>query len=405
MRSIIELIVALVFVALFFFGLAYFLPQSGHVERSIVIERPASQVFDLVNSYKRFDVWSPWHAKDPEMQTTLSGEVMGFGATHKMVSSNPKIGTVEQRIIESDPYRLVKIQHNWNRFGNATVTYRIKPDDLGVQTTWSYDIDLGMDPVMRYRGMYLDSAIGEDLQMGLMRLKAMLESTPFARDYSDIDVKTVDLLPRDALQTTGSTTIYTADEVLNIPAAIDETVAKLNEFAQKNKLQVTGRPQVKMLSKDRYSASYDVLLPVSGLEDVKLPNDIKAAKTLAGKFLMAEHWGRRSLSNVTGEKMQAYMSVRGIEPVGGITTPERFEELVGEMPIPEENGNGQGEDEDEGVAGFEASTAEEGADTDPNTEYVTRVYFLLEALPQVEPATEEGQGEPAAEGSEATAQS
>lgn len=398
MRSIIELFVALVFVALFFFGLAYFLPQAGHVERSIVIERPASQVFDMVNSFQRFDEWSPWHRKDPQMQTMVSGADTGFGATHKMVSENAKIGTTEQRIIESDPYRLVKIQHNWDRFGNATVSFRFKPDDLGVQTTWSYDIDLGMDPMMRYRGLYMDSAVGEDLQMGLMRLKALLESTPFARDYSDIDVKTVDLQPRDALQATGSTTIYSTEEVLNIAAAIDETVAKLNEFAQKNKLQVTGRPQVKMLSKDRYSASFDVFLPVGNIADARLPNDIKAARSFGGKYLMAEHWGRRSLSNVTAEKLQAYMSVRGIEPVGGLTQAERFEELMGELPLPE-NGDG---DDDEGIEGFETSTGEEGADTDPATEYVTRVYFLLEALPQAEPT----EGEPTEEGAAAeTAQS
>jgi hypothetical protein len=378
MRSIIELLIALALVALFFFGLAFFLPQAGHVERSIIIERPASQVFDMVNSFQRFDEWSPWHRKDQAKETELGGAEHGFGATHRWSSTDPKIGSAEQRIIESDPYRVVKIAHNWDRFGNATVSFRFKPVDLGVQTTWAYDIDLGMNPIMRYRGLYMDSAIGEDFQMGLMRLKALLESTPFARDYSDIDVKTVDLQRRDALQTTGSVTVYSTDEVLNLPVAIDETVAKLNEFAQKNKLQVTGRPQVVMLSKDRYSASFDVFLPVSGLEDVKLPADIKAGKTMGGKYLSAEHWGRRSLSTVTAEKLQAYMSVRGIKPIGA-----KFEELLGEMPLPTDNGNGEG---DEGVAGFESSTSEEGSDADPNTEYVTRVHFLIEALPEEAPA-------------------
>ena len=390
MRSVIELLIALIFVALFFLGMAYFLPQAGHVERSIVVERPSSQVFDMVNGFKRFDEWSPWHRKDQTMQTEVGGADHGFGATHRWDSNDPKIGKVEQRIIESEPYRVVKIAHNWDRFGNATVSFRFKPVDLGVQTTWAYDIDLGMNPIMRYRGLYMDGAIGEDFQMGLMRLKALLESTPYARDYSDIDVKTVELQRRDALQTTGSVTVYSADEVLNMPLAIDETVAKLNEFAQKNKLQVTGRPQVAMLSKDRYSASFDVFLPVSGLEDVTLPADIKAGKTFGGKYLSAEHWGRRSLSTVTAEKMMAYMSVRGIKPIG-----DKFEELIGELPLPQ-NGNGD-DGEDAGIAGFEASTAEEGADSDPNTEYVTRVYYLIEALPD-EVSAAAGEGGEAAEG-------
>ena len=82
MRSIVELLIALALVALFFFGLAYFLPQTGHVERTIVIERPASHVFDMVNSFKRFDQWSPWHKKAPTMRTSVSGAEQGFGASY-----------------------------------------------------------------------------------------------------------------------------------------------------------------------------------------------------------------------------------------------------------------------------------------------------------------------------------
>ena len=366
MRSIVELLIALALVALFFFGLAYFLPQTGHVERTIVIERPASHVFDMVNSFKRFDQWSPWHKKAPTMRTSVSGAEQGFGASYQWASTDPKVSSGNQRIIEADPYRLVKIAHEWERFAPATVTFRFKPNDLGVQTTWSYDIDLGINPVMRYRGIYLDSAIGEDFQMGLMRLKALLESTPYARDYSDLDVEIKTLQARPALSTTGSTIVYSAEEVLDVPQAIDETVAKLNDYAVKAKANVTGRPIVNMLSRDRYSASFDIYLPVETTEGLNPPKEIKATQTFAGTFVTASHWGRRNLSKVTQEKLQAYMSVRGLRPVS-----RPFEELMGELPIP-------GDLADSGDEVDQTESEGDSSDEDPNTEFVTNVYFMLE---------------------------
>jgi len=390
MRSIVELLIALAFVALFFFGLAYLLPQTGHVERTIVIERPASHVFDMVNSFTRFDQWSPWHKKDREMRTNVSGAEEGHGATYEWASSQPDVGGGNQRIIESDPYQLVKIAQDWDRFGPATVAFRFKPNDLGVETTWSYDIDLGANPIMRYRGIYLDSAIGEDFQMGLMRLKALLESTPYARDYSDLDVEIKDMEALPALRTTGSTTVYSTEDVPDVSKAIDEAVAKLNVYATQAKANVNGRPFVNMLSRDRYSASFDVYLPVQSTEDLRPPKEIELAETFAGKFVMAPHWGQRILSKVTVEKLQAYLSVRGMT---AISRP--FEELVGELPIP--NGNDANGDsavdspvdedpaadedaadqaDDEGSAADSSNS--DAIDEDSETEFVTNVYFMLE---------------------------
>lgn len=397
MRSIVELLIALAFVALFFFGLAYFLPQTGHVERTIVIERPASHVFDMVNSFTRFDQWSPWHKKDREMRTNVSGAEEGFGAVYEWASGMPDVAGGNQRIIESDPYRLVKIAHDWDRFAPATVTFRFKPNELGVQTTWSYDIDLGINPIMRYRGIYMDAAIGEDFQMGLMRLKALLESTPYARDYSDLDVEIKDLEALPALRTTGSITVYSTDELPDVPKAIDEAVATLNAYAARAKANVNGRPFVNILSRDRYSASFDVYLPVQSTEDLNPPKEIELAETFAGKFVMAPHWGRRNLSKVTVEKLQAYLSVRGMTPVS-----RPFEELVGELPIPGEvdadvdsdDVDSASDDPADEVATSDEDAADpanegtesdnsEGADTDatveePETEFVTNVYFMLE---------------------------
>jgi len=84
MRLIKGLIVFLVLLVAVLIGVAFVLPASAHVERSITIARPAAQVFAVVNSYRRFNEWSPWAAKDPSAHYTVSGPVAGVGAKHSV---------------------------------------------------------------------------------------------------------------------------------------------------------------------------------------------------------------------------------------------------------------------------------------------------------------------------------
>ena len=68
MRHLIEILLAIVATIVVLLLIGLFLPGGGHghVERSIIIERPPSHVFDVLNSFKRFNEWSPWHAIDPD---------------------------------------------------------------------------------------------------------------------------------------------------------------------------------------------------------------------------------------------------------------------------------------------------------------------------------------------------
>ena len=48
--------------------------------RATVIAAPPATVFTLVNSYKRFNEWSPWAEMDPNAAYTHSGPETGVGA-------------------------------------------------------------------------------------------------------------------------------------------------------------------------------------------------------------------------------------------------------------------------------------------------------------------------------------
>ena len=80
MRFLKGLIVFLLVLVVALVGVAIVLPGSAHVERSVTIERPASEVFAVLDSYRRFNDWSPWAAKDPNAHYTISGAASGVGA-------------------------------------------------------------------------------------------------------------------------------------------------------------------------------------------------------------------------------------------------------------------------------------------------------------------------------------
>ncbi len=324
MRHLIEILLAIVATIVVLLLIGLFLPGGGHghVERSIIIERPPSHVFDVLNSYKRFNEWSPWAKKDLAASYSFEGPVTGQGAVMTW-SGNEEVGSGRFEIIESTPTSLVKMVQRVTGGRTGTVTFDVGSTDLGVKVTWKYDVELGGNPIERIKGKYLDSSIGGDYQYGLMRLKALIESSAYARDYSDITITTQDLIAGPALKHAGMVEVYSSTDFPDLNAGVADSMTKLQAFVDRNKLTVTGPAQVHVTLKERYRLGYHVVLPVDR-NDVPMQGDIEAAQTLGGQVLVAEHVGERRKSNVTFEKLQAYASINGLVFDPAVKAMEEF---------------------------------------------------------------------------------
>ena len=312
MRHVIEILLAIVATIVVLLLIGLFLPGGGHghVERSIIIERPPSHVFDVLNSYKRFNEWSPWAKKDQSASYSFEGPEVGQGAVMTW-SGNKEVGSGRFEIIESTPTSIVKMIQRVTGGHTGTVTFDVGTTDLGVKVTWKYDVELGGNPIERIKGKYLDSTIGGDYQYGLMRLKALIESSAYARDYSDITITPQDLVPGPALKMAGLVEVYSSTDFPDLNAGVVDTMTKLQAFVDRNKLVVTGPAQVSVTLKERYRLGYFVVLPVDR-NDVPMRDEIEAAETMSGQVLVAEHVGERRKSNVTFEKLQAYANIHGM---------------------------------------------------------------------------------------------
>ena len=105
-----KLLIFLLLLVVVFFGAGMFLPSQIHVERSIVINRPAATVFTLLNSYRTFNRWSPWAQQDPGAVFTFSGPDSGVGARMSWVGDPAMTGTGYQEIVSSTPYEHLGIK-------------------------------------------------------------------------------------------------------------------------------------------------------------------------------------------------------------------------------------------------------------------------------------------------------
>lgn len=149
-------------------------PSHGHIEKSIVINAPASAIFPEVSNFKNFIAWSPWSKMDPEVKQTFEGPDGEVGA--KMNWDGPKTGTGSQWIEEIEENKRVK---NGMSFGGYDVKYNseiiLEPEGEGTKVTWTYD---GPNDGVSGKAMWLfmGSMLNSQYEQGLKDLKQIVES-------------------------------------------------------------------------------------------------------------------------------------------------------------------------------------------------------------------------------------
>lgn len=154
----------------------FLLPSSVHVQRQIMIKADAQTVYTLLNSYQRFNEWSPWYGLDPNAKYTLEGPAEGVGAKMVWVSQDPSVGSGSQDITESVMPSLIRTHLYFEGQGDAYAAFRIDPVEGGTQVTWEFNTEFGNDVVGRWFGVLMfDSLIGADYEKGLSKLKQVLE--------------------------------------------------------------------------------------------------------------------------------------------------------------------------------------------------------------------------------------
>jgi effector-binding domain-containing protein len=300
----------------------FVLPDAAHVERSVVIERPPSQVFTVLDGFRRFNEWSPWFEKDPQAKYTYSGPITGVGAKASW-SGNKDVGTGSQTIVESKPYSFIKSALDFGELGQAAGTYTLTPSGDGTKVTWGLDVSAGGKLIGRYFNLMMDSMVGKDYDKGLAKLKKLVEATP-ATDVSGVSGSEVNVEAKKIYFVSASATLETAKQVLG------QAYMTIGMFMKGQGIAMAGPVLTITKSADAQNWTFDAAVSVDR-NDAAPTGDVQAGTTYAGKALQFIHMGAYDQLPAVTKKAYAWAALQGYTP-----SPNAIEEYVNDpTTVPE----------------------------------------------------------------------
>lgn len=179
---ILLLLVAAVFIVI------YSLPDTAHMERSILIDAAPSKVFREIVTFRNFNKWSPWASKAPEAKYTYSGPEFGPGAKISWESNNPDVGNGSMEILLADKNKRVVCAMRFDGYDSSPrASLVLHQVEGGTQVTWTYDEE-DVSGLSKLFMLGIDGFLGGDFDKGLQMLKSRVEKMPNFSFEIDLDM-------------------------------------------------------------------------------------------------------------------------------------------------------------------------------------------------------------------------
>lgn len=299
------LIAVLIIGALFLIASA-FMPAKMTTKRTIVINAPASSVFEEVNEYKNWDKWSPWYALEPTMEQSYSEPSAGAGAWTSW--KGKEMGEGKQTTLESRPNEYIKTLLEFNGMDGKNYSDFTFRDSAGATIVeWGFD-GAEMPFYMRSMNVMMKGMLDKEFDNGLANLKKLSESKPAEAPKVSYEIHETDMMDRVYIAKRDSLTFDKISEFysVNLPA-IFEAIGKAN-------LEPAGAPSGLFFSWDEAGKStlMAAAIPVKG--DAK--TTVKGFETIvvpAGKNLHIAYMGSYEKSGDAHYAMDAYIKEKNME--------------------------------------------------------------------------------------------
>ena len=144
----------------------YLLPRDVQVDRTAVLPVAPDAVLALAASTDGFQQFNPYLTADPALKIEGFGPAAGVGAGFRF---DGKDGTGTQTIAAVSE-SAVTYHIDLGAMGQPVQTIRAVPVADGTEVTWSVSSDMGLNPVFRVFGLFLDGMMGPTFEQGLANL-------------------------------------------------------------------------------------------------------------------------------------------------------------------------------------------------------------------------------------------
>ncbi|MDX1943620.1 MAG: SRPBCC family protein [Saprospiraceae bacterium] len=283
--------------------LGFIAPKDFNVERSIVIDAPNEMIFPYLQSFEKVAEWTPWQERDPNMQTEIIGTDGTVGAINRWKSKVE--GNGEQEITVIVPNERIETKLRFGGMGESNAILTTSDTDGGTKVTWNMN---GRSPFpWNVVGMFMnmDKMLGNDFEIGLNKLKNMIESMP--KTYRGYAVQEMDA---PAQYFIGHREKIKMDEMTSERFGI--YLPKVFAAVGAAKIEIIGNPCGLFFMWDEEANQVDLAYAVP----VKAKAEVKGFDTFevpAGKLLIIDYYGPYTGTAEAHFAMDDYMKEHNLE--------------------------------------------------------------------------------------------
>ena len=173
MKILLKILGSLAVLILLLVVVAFFLPRQYRVERSVVINAKPEAVLARVADLRDWKNWGAWQERDPQMILAYSAQVTGVGAWSSWESKQE--GNGRMTITAQTPAKVLYLLEFPDMGLKSNGSMEVRAEASGTHLVWADTGDLGMNPLNRWFGLFLDRMIGPDFERGLANLKKLAE--------------------------------------------------------------------------------------------------------------------------------------------------------------------------------------------------------------------------------------
>ena len=176
MKFLKKLFVFLFVVALVAVVVSQFLPGHYRVQRSVIIDAKAEQIYPWISNLRKWPEWSAWTtAKDPTLEYTYEGPEGGVGAVSKW--EGKKVGQGQMTIVTANPTNGVTFDLSFDHGKFLTrSSVEFAPAGFSTKVNWMMEGDVNRNPINRFLGVIMERMIAPDFEEGLRNLKHKAEA-------------------------------------------------------------------------------------------------------------------------------------------------------------------------------------------------------------------------------------
>jgi hypothetical protein len=142
-----------------------------------VIKAKPEVVFAQVADLRAWKNWGVWFERDPQMQITYS-ETRLRSAAGRNGKANRRATAKRHSPGSRRLPRSSTVCNSKGWVSRATGSFALIPRTDGVRVVWADTGDLGLNPLSRWFGLFLDRMIGPDFAAGLAKLRSFCEKMP-----------------------------------------------------------------------------------------------------------------------------------------------------------------------------------------------------------------------------------